>query len=643
MVQSLLLYLYDYDSLGRLIRQEIKSSTDNAHIGRVEFGYDVRNNLTKVATEIGGYTAVDEYLYSANSGNANAATYAKDNLISRYKIAGTSTRYVDYTYDSLNRLNKKSLSLGTTIDSDYWYYTAKVHNEGTNEKKFKTTQLSREILDKTAYTYYYDKVGNITDIKLSTRSDLDTITEHKKYTYDSKNQLLSEAITKKDDNNNKVTTKVEFEYDDIGNITKKTLTGTENKTITYDYDNDGKSGWNNLLVGVNLDGNFTDKGKPVYDEATETIKYDSIGNPTNYLGAALTWNGRQLTSYTKDSTSVSYTYDADGLRATKDNNGEKSTYHYVSGQLRYETRGAKKFYYFYDASGNLSAIRYYPNGGTENYMYYPLTNSRGDIISIYNSSGTCVVTYEYDAWGNCTIVSDTSGINIGELNPIRYRGYYYDTETGLYYLQSRYYNPQVGRFLNADGYVTTGQGVLGYNMFAYCGNNPVNRLDLSGCSWSEFKSFCSNTWNKFKTWIKGDAKKQTTTQKTVDITDKLNNEKKLEEIKNNKGTIVAAGYFVNKVRPNGDWDFKSQDGWSLNPNTKYIYNGEELRFDDIGNIHYGYVGRVLFDTDTLLQAGGAVQILTMTSDKSYKNSNYDDPRDQWAISYGAKLWDEGGV
>ncbi len=123
----------------------------------------------------------------------------------------------------------------------------------------------------------------------------------------------------------------------------------------------------------------------------------------------------------------------------------------------------------------------------------------------------------------------------------------------------------------------------------------------------------------------------------------VTNAKKLEEIKNNKGTIVAAGYFVNKVRPNGDWDFKSQDGWSLNPNTKYIYNGEELRFDDIGNIHYGYVGRVLFDTDTLLQAGGAVQILTMTSDKCYKNSNYDDPRDQWAISYGAKLWDEGGV
>ena len=142
MVQSLLLYLYDYDSLGRLIRYEIQNSSNTTHVGSVEFGYDARNNLTKVATEIGGFTAIDEYLYSKDSGNANATLYAKDNLISRYKIAGTNTRYVDYNYDSLNRLNKKSLSLGTTIDSDYWYYTAKVHNEGTNEKKSMKRQLN---------------------------------------------------------------------------------------------------------------------------------------------------------------------------------------------------------------------------------------------------------------------------------------------------------------------------------------------------------------------------------------------------------------------------------------------------------------------------------------------------------------------
>ncbi|MBE6747808.1 MAG: DNRLRE domain-containing protein [Ruminococcaceae bacterium] len=473
-------FLYDYDSLGRLIRQEIQNSTNNTHIGGVEFGYDIRSNLTKVATEIGGYTAVDKYLYSEDSGNANAASYARDNLLSRYYITNSTSRYVDYFYDSLNRLNKKSLSLGTTINCDYAYKTAVVYNEGLTDKKYKTTQLGREILDNTAYSYYYDKVGNVTDIKLSTRSALDTISEHKKYTYDSKNQLLSETITKKDVNNNSVTTKTTFEYDDIGNISKKKLTvGTNTTTVIYNYGKDTNAGWNHILTSVDLNGNSE-------ISENEKIRYDAIGNPTKYLGASLTWNGRELTSYsgTVDgkATNVTYTYDSDGLRTTKDNNGEKSTYYYVGGQLRYETRGNLKFYYFYDASGNLSAIRYYPANSTDGYMYYPLTNSRGDVVSIYNSSGTPVVTYEYDAWGNCTIVSDTSGRNIGELNPIRYRGYYYDSETKLYYLQSRYYDPEVGRFLNADGYVSTGQGATSYNMFAYCGNNPVMRSDPSGRS-----------------------------------------------------------------------------------------------------------------------------------------------------------------
>ena len=90
------------------------------------------------------------------------------------------------------------------------------------------------------------------------------------------------------------------------------------------------------------------------------------------------------------------------------------------------------------------------------------------------------VSYEYDSWGNLISMQDTSGINIGTINPIRYRGYYFDEETGLYYLQSRYYDPQVGRFINADGYISTGQGIIGNNMFAYCNNNPVNNSDPLG-------------------------------------------------------------------------------------------------------------------------------------------------------------------
>ena len=91
-----------------------------------------------------------------------------------------------------------------------------------------------------------------------------------------------------------------------------------------------------------------------------------------------------------------------------------------------------------------------------------------------------MVYYTYDAWGNILNTTGTLASTLGQLNPLRYRGYVYDQETGLYYLQSRYYNPTTARFLNADTFASTGQGILGNNMFAYCLNNPVNGCDPHG-------------------------------------------------------------------------------------------------------------------------------------------------------------------
>jgi RHS repeat-associated protein len=105
-----------------------------------------------------------------------------------------------------------------------------------------------------------------------------------------------------------------------------------------------------------------------------------------------------------------------------------------------------------------------------------LTTQQGDITRIEDVNGNVLATYEYDAWGK---VISSSG-SLAEINPLRYRGYYYDTETGFYYLQSRYYDPVVSRFINADRYASTGDALLGYNMFAYCSNNPVNYSDPSG-------------------------------------------------------------------------------------------------------------------------------------------------------------------
>ena len=142
------------------------------------------------------------------------------------------------------------------------------------------------------------------------------------------------------------------------------------------------------------------------------------------------------------------------------------------------TVGADTLYFTYDASGVPATVTL---NGT---VYYYAVNAQGDVIGIYTETGTDVCTYAYDAWGRPVYTSNNSSYTIDELNPLRYRGYVFDQDTGLYYLQSRYYNPEWGRFINADVFVSTGQGILGNNMFAYCGNNPVSRADDGGEWWN---------------------------------------------------------------------------------------------------------------------------------------------------------------
>lgn len=117
--------------------------------------------------------------------------------------------------------------------------------------------------------------------------------------------------------------------------------------------------------------------------------------------------------------------------------------------------------------------------------YYYAINGQGDVIGIFDVNGDCVVTYNWDnAWGYNPEPDGPMADTLGTLNPLRYRSYVYDEETGYYYLQSRYYDPEICRFINADNYPATGQGLTGNNMFAYCGNNPVNREDDGGNFWN---------------------------------------------------------------------------------------------------------------------------------------------------------------
>ena len=134
-----------------------------------------------------------------------------------------------------------------------------------------------------------------------------------------------------------------------------------------------------------------------------------------------------------------------------------------------------------------------------NTLYYYVLNAQGDVVGLVNSSGKLVVEYVYDPWGKLletkigvaeTDSKYTTYNNMALRNPLRYRGYIYDRDTGLYYLQSRYYDPEIGRFINADSYASTDMvGLLSTNMFSYCENNPVMRVDPTGEFWDILDCF----------------------------------------------------------------------------------------------------------------------------------------------------------
>ncbi len=190
----------------------------------------------------------------------------------------------------------------------------------------------------------------------------------------------------------------------------------------------------------------------------------------------MTWkNGRQLASATSTGRTVSYEYDKNGLRTSKTYNGTKYSYAYAGNKLVWQGWNGNEMYFFYDNAGTPIAFWYFPSGGSRVTGYY-FTNQQGDVVRIEDPDGNVLASYAYNAWGTMYKSSGT----MANINPLRYRGYYYDAETDFYYLQSRYYDPIVSRFINADSYASTGQGFLGYNMFLYCGNNPVNHVDATG-------------------------------------------------------------------------------------------------------------------------------------------------------------------
>ena len=339
-----------------------------------------------------------------------------------------------YNYDGMNRLTGNSCG---PLITERTYCAGTEQNSTSDLVEEYTNKNDADILQH--YVYTYDQNGNITEIT-DTQANETTI-----YTYDGLNRLTGES----DPNGNYT-----YKYDVGGNLTAVTNDYT---TVNYYYEN---TNWKDQLTSISTDGN-------TYD-----ITYDDSGNLLTFDSVAFTWQrGRQLAAISDNQLNVSYTYDAKGHRTSQTINGTAINYTYSGDLLMRQSDGTNTLDFQYDAGGTAVGFNY---NGTS---YFYVRNLQGDVVAVTDADGTLVAKYAYDAWGNITAASGA----MVAINPIRYRGYYQDP-TGLYYLQSRYYNPDWRRFLNADSLFVAGDAISGSNMYAYCNGNPVMYADPSGMS-----------------------------------------------------------------------------------------------------------------------------------------------------------------
>jgi len=411
--------------------------------------YDDLGMLTESSIEIEGETArKTKYRYDST---------VPDKKLTSIMLADGMSQYV-----RLDKLGRVSSIDRNRISKSYAY--KQIGDRTSNLIASERIRFGNSKEERIAYAY--DEKGNITAIKEGNEII-------SKYTYDSLSRLIRE------DNKNLDKT-VLISYDENGNILSKTerpytLADTANLdngiTVNYSY---SQTGWKDRLYGY---------------KGVECGSYDGLGNPRSYRGATLTWShGRRLDGMSGNGNDVAYKYNASGIRISKTVNGKKTAI-YLDGTavIAQETDG--EMTYFNRGADGLASFE---KGGN---VYCYKRNMLGDVLSVINDSGTEIAKYVYDAWGNHKVLVLEDGayveepttelgqsyLAIAECNPFRYRGYYYDEESGLYYLNTRYYDPEVGRFINADDISEADpETINGLNLFAYCYNNPIKYFDPNG-------------------------------------------------------------------------------------------------------------------------------------------------------------------
>ena len=444
---------YRYDDNNNLVSQYHNNDTS----AYVTFSYNTDNELTQKVNADTGL----KYVYGENN-SVEVYRLSDDTLVQSYTEDVTEAdedngieaktdvteSHFGTTYSSV--IKDKSVSYINGNNTFEYSYTENDNAVASDVIKYNGTSVLNA-------GYTYDNNGNVTEKNYgNSRSVINaydikgriTSTSYNgktfNYTYDINSQLTAVS-----GNNYSAS----YAYDSRGNITNKNVNGT---STTFTYSN---SDWKDELTAVN--------GTP--------LTYDENGNVLTYGDKSFIWNtGRNLASIVDGNNKYSYTYDENGIRTSKTVNGITTSYNTKDGVILYQTDGTDTLYFQYDTSG--VPLGFIWNGT----QYFYITNQMGDVISITDVQGNELAQYSYDEWGNTLSTSDN---DIANINPLRYRGYYYDNETSYYYLQSRYYDPCICRFINADDTEiakTWKNDKFSNNLYLYCNNDPINYSDYTG-------------------------------------------------------------------------------------------------------------------------------------------------------------------
>ena len=460
-------YLYQYDSIGRLIGTSQTGGNGNIRAG---YTYDESNRLTSITYHIPGIvdTGTQTMYYNTNTSDSIA-----DGALTSMALFSNSWLY--YRYDNMTRLTERDVGEILTEHRSYLAGSGTCTTTGLVENYYTTAKGSTTKLS--GWKYEYNAVGNITKATSLTDST------YWSYTYDALGQLKTATLY---NSSGAAQQTYNYSYDNAGNLLSRTVknsSGAVTESGSYTY---GDSNWADLLKTYN----------------NAALEYDANGNPTTYQNGReykMTWeNGRQLAKVVVGGVTYTYKYDMNGLRTYKKNSdGGHTKYFIVDGltvaEQRFNSSGSEMYtlrYLFDESNSPIGFGIQYPTDASSYWVYYYFAkNLQGDVVAIYQygSSPTLIAKYTYDPYGQILSVTNASGTaiaanasHVANYNPFRYRGYHYDADTGFYYLRSRYYDPAIGRFINADSYVSTGQGFIGLNMFAYCGNNPIVYSDPTG-------------------------------------------------------------------------------------------------------------------------------------------------------------------